>query len=327
MLYLTTRSRTDSFTANRALHESAAPDGGFFLPYRFPVLSAEEIANLFDQSFSQRLAAMLNRFFPVKLTAWDVEFCAGKNIFSSFRFGRKICGIRAWNTVHHSVDQLEGRLYALLCNEIYSGHIPSGWGKIAIRISLLFGFTAELMREGIADFDIALNDDDFDMVIAAWYARAMGLPIGTILVGCGSNSGLWDLIHKGEASSQQLKKYSGLEMLVYSTLGLEANLRYLQTKGVYKLDPLQLPRFNTGMFASVVGHNRMTSLIQGVMRTDGLLIDPSMAVCYGALQDYRAKAGESKVTLILSTAAPSRWKKEILQTTGIAESEFDKFTQ
>lgn len=325
MLYLTTRSRADSYTANRALRESAAPGGGAYLPFRFPVLSREEIDELSNQSFSEAVAQMLNRFFSVKLTAWDVEFSAGRNLISLFRFGRKICCVRAWNSVHSTMDHLAGRLYALLCHEIYTGQTPSGWAKMAICISSLVGFTAELMKNGVSDFDIALNDQDFDMVVAAWYCRSMGLPIGKILCACGANSALWDLLHKGEANAKQLKNYPGVEMLIYSILGLEENLRYLQTTGIYKLDALQLPKVNAGMFASVVGNNRMTSLIQGVMRTDGILIDPAMAVSYGVLQDYRSKVGESNLTLILSTQNPANRKKEIVQAAGIPESEFEKY--
>lgn len=327
MLYLTTRSRTDSYTSNRALRESAAPEGGAFLPFRFPVLSQEEIAELSNLSFSEAAAQMLNRFFPVKLTAWDVEFSAGRNLISLFRFGRKICCVRAWNSVHKAMEQLTGRLYALLCSEIYVGQTPSGWAKIAIWISLLVGFTAELMKNDIASFDVALNDQDFDMVVAAWYCRSMGLPIGNILCGCGANSALWELFHKGEANAKQLRNYPGVEMLIYSALGLEENLRYLQTSGIYKLDRFQLPKVNAGMFASVVGYNRMTSLIQSVLRTDRILIDPAMAVSYGALQDYRSKTGESNMTLILSTQDPANRKKEIVQAAGIPEGDFEKYTK
>ena len=53
MLYLTTRDKFDTHTAYRALREDRAPNGGFYLPFRMPVFSAEELAQLKNKSFGQ----------------------------------------------------------------------------------------------------------------------------------------------------------------------------------------------------------------------------------------------------------------------------------
>ena len=63
MLYISSRSKNDSFTAHRVLHNEMAPDGGVFVPFRLPTLDAEQIARLREQSFCKTVSDILNIFF------------------------------------------------------------------------------------------------------------------------------------------------------------------------------------------------------------------------------------------------------------------------
>ena len=78
MLYLTTRSKRDAYTAHRVLREGRGPDGGLYIPLRKPAFSEEDIAALGKKRFSECMADILNLLFHTKLTAWDVEFTAGR---------------------------------------------------------------------------------------------------------------------------------------------------------------------------------------------------------------------------------------------------------
>ena len=72
MLYATTRSDHDTFTSERALKESRAPDGGLYVPMRQVSYTPDELANLLEQSVSGIIAAIMNRFFSCKQTERDV---------------------------------------------------------------------------------------------------------------------------------------------------------------------------------------------------------------------------------------------------------------
>ena len=63
MLYQTTRTVNDSYTAARALSEDRGPDGGFFLPLRLPQFSKAEIKKLGEKSFSENVAETINLLF------------------------------------------------------------------------------------------------------------------------------------------------------------------------------------------------------------------------------------------------------------------------
>ena len=78
MLYLTTRTRNDTYTAARAISEDRCPDGGFFVPLKLPQLEREQIRQVACKSFSQNVADIINLFFPTQLDSWNVEFAIGR---------------------------------------------------------------------------------------------------------------------------------------------------------------------------------------------------------------------------------------------------------
>ena len=61
MLYVTTRNKEEVYTAHKTLTENRAADGGFFVPFRMPVFSKEEIASLEKKSFGHCVAEVLNK--------------------------------------------------------------------------------------------------------------------------------------------------------------------------------------------------------------------------------------------------------------------------
>ena len=90
MLYVSTRNHVDSFTAYRVLHEDHAPDGGMFVPMRFPAFLPEELCQLKTSSFGEIVSIVLNKFFSANLSAWDVEICAGRHPFKLVPMNHKM---------------------------------------------------------------------------------------------------------------------------------------------------------------------------------------------------------------------------------------------
>ena len=78
MLYVTTRTKNDTFTAARALAEDRSSDGGLFVPLRLPQFDPAQIRQLGKQSFSQNVADVINLFFGTKLDSWAIEFAVGR---------------------------------------------------------------------------------------------------------------------------------------------------------------------------------------------------------------------------------------------------------
>ena len=336
MLYVTTRSRTDSYTAYRALHEGVASDGGEFLPIRLPQYTHEQLEAIMSDNFNETVARVLNLFFSVRLTGWDIEFAIGRKPIRLLNMGRKITVAELWRNTEADYNIAARRIYARLCDNLGAQNSPNGWSAIAIRIALLFGVYGELRKQEIYTFDAAASGKDMQQVMALWYARNMGLPVGRILCGCNENCWIWDLTHKGELTftapvqtcTPDLDRIpSGIERLVYGTLGQEETIRYLGAcadKASYCLSQEQLQKLNSGMFSSVVGGRRVMDLIASVYRTNQYLIDPYTAISYGTLQDYRAKTGENKLTVLFSEGNPEHFADVISQATGLPMRDIKK---
>ncbi len=337
MLYLSTRSKAESFTSHRALHENCTPDGGFFVPFRLPVYDACQISHLKSDSFGETVARVLGDFFSTDITGWDVDCVIGKNAVNLTSMSQRIIVGKLWNNPDGSYRYLVTRLYERLSGA-YGKPVPA-WPAIAIRIAVLFGVTGEMQRLGVDHFDVAVTVGDFSLPMAAWYARRMGLPIDTIICACNENNACWDLLHRGEMDTGatvvktltlelDAQNPSYLEQLIFSTVSVEENLRYLEASGkkrtFYLTDGL-LPRLSQGLFVSVVGQKRVEPVINSVYRTGAMLLDPYAAIAYGGLQDYRAKTGESRPTLVLSDKSPATFLQTVCHATGLTKEDVKRY--
>lgn len=333
MLYATTRSKTDTYTAHRVLHEDRSPDGGFYIPFRMPVVSKQQLEQMKTCSFGENVAEILNLFFSAGLTGWDIDCAIGKSAAKMICMSHRVMLIQLWNNP-------EGD-YAYICSQIYNklnGEqkvcCPTDWAKIAIRIAVLFGIYGIVPAD---EFDISVNSGDFSVPMAVWYARKMGLPIGTIVCACNENSAPWDFLHRGDMNTGLTKvetalteldipNPSGLERLVFATLGYDETCKYVETsnrKGVYGLQPYMLQNLNEGMFVSVVGKDRAESVISSVYRSNQCVLDPYTAVSYGSLQDYRAKTGEGNPTVLLWEKSPCNSLPLVTRATGLSLEEIE----
>ena len=321
MLYITTRSSHDAHTAYRSLCTDVAADGGRYLPFKMLQYAAEEIALLHGKSFSQVVAEILNTFFNANLSGMDVDFCIGKNTVKAITMNHRICIAELWHNPQGSYDSLVSSLN----DKIYGKGVPSTWFKIAVRIAVLFGLYAQLRAEGVVAeeqlLDIAVDTTGFVDPIAAIYARQMGLPIGTVICTSVDDSTVWDIIHHGSfAANIDSCLSEGLEQLLYISLGRSAAAKYIEAisnKKGFKIGEAEQPLLSAGLFCSVVGNSRTNETINKVYRSNNYLITPSAALCYGGLQDYRAKTGSTSMTLLLSDRTPMSFTEQISKATGL----------
>lgn len=333
MLYVSTRNTTDSYTAHRTLQEDCAPDGGKFVPFHLPQLTPEELDGLKEKTFSQAIAQILNLFFSKHLNSWDVEFCIGRYPFKLEVLGQRIAVAQLWHNPEARFSYATQGLYQKLCEKKGVTNLPSPWVRIAVEIAVLFGLFGELFRQGIESADIAVPTDDFLCPIAVWYARRMGLPIHCIICGCNENSGIWDFIHRGELATgisryrahcleSDISQSDGLEYLIHGALGTTEVTRYLDVCadcGSYILTEEALNILNQGLFATVIGTDRIDAVISSVYRTNGFVLDPHTAASYGALQDYRARTGENRYTLLLAQCSPLFASEKIASAIGCSQ--------
>ena len=322
MLYVTTRSTAESYTASKTLSDSRATDGGFFVPMKMPHFDRSEIKALAQKSFSQNVAEILNLLFQTQLDSWAVEFGIGRYPVRLVNISGRVILAETWHNPSWRFERLAKSVEKTIRQSDQINQIPSDWLMIAARIAVLFGIFGELMARGEVahdrPVDIVVPVGDFSGPMAAWYARSWGLPVGNILCCCNENSGCWNFIHKGEircdASVVETTTPAcdkavpeDLERLISATLGHRENerFRYCCTEGgLYYLEDNQHQRLREGLYASVVGQQRLEWAILNLYKTDGYISDPYTALAYSGLMDYRAGTGETRKALILSEESP-----------------------
>lgn len=324
MLYVSTRNRTDSYTAHRALHEASAPDGGMFVPFQLPEFQSEDLSSFRSRTFCDNVAYILNLFFSSHLTSWDVEMSVGRYPAQLTTLPRKLMIAELWHNLPASFSQMESALYARLCGNHSVEYVPN-WVKIAIRIAMLFAIYGEIdPNDPGRKIDLAVEARFFIAPVAAWYARKMGLPIGKIICAGYENSDVWDLLHRGELNCASMQVDSvGIERLIYHTVGQEEAARFADSckaRKLYAIDEEQLAILSDGLFAAVVSKDRIQSTINSFYRSNDYIPDTVAAISYGALQDYRAKTGESCQTLIFSLSSPANHKDELSRILGLPAS-------
>ena len=171
MLYTTTRSDLDSFTAERALKEACAPDGGLYIPMQLRTMDQQELAALMGQSTTGILAAVLNYFFNSKLTDKDIQFALGRETAKLVDMSHRITVAECWRNPDGDFSRIQRLLAKRLA--VDKRDTPVGeWLKIAVRIALFMALYAQMVREGKIHLgqciDVALLSENFCGPMAAW---------------------------------------------------------------------------------------------------------------------------------------------------------------
>ena len=319
MLYVTTREINDPQTTAKALSADRGADGGLFVPFQMNKLTQEELQALFERSFSDCVAQVLNLFFSCKLTGPEVELTIGRNPLKLVPMNHRIVIAELWHNLDSSYDYLERLLAEKVCSSQGVEPILTSWLRIGIRIAVLCGIFAQLYRLGMAsNVDVTVPTGDFTAAAAVWYGRSMGLPIANIICSCNENSGVWELLHLGELHTDGEATVTTtpladtvvpveLERLISATMGREEAKRYIaccESGKIYRPYLEQLGDLKRGMFSAVVSRSRLDALIPSVYRTNSYILGTYTALAYGGLMDYRAKTGETRPALMIAERSP-----------------------
>ena len=329
MLYVTTRNNGDIFTANHPLTKNRAEDGGAYVPFKLPRLDGEFLKQIREMPFNHRVAAVLNLLFGTRITGWEVDFAIGRQVVRLKNMPHRVMLGQMWHNADGCFDSLRDDLVCLIRKE----EGVTEWADIAVRMACLTALLAEVCADERAAVDVAVPSGDFSAVMAAWYCRAAGLPIGNIVVGCCENAALWDLICKGELRTGQVATATitplcdqvvprNLERLIFACGGNREVTRYLDAcqKGEWYYPGNDvLSHMRKGLHIRVVGQKRVVFTMPNVYTANGQILGPYDALSYSAVLDYRAAAGENRLALLLSDRSPGRDAAAVAGAMGISE--------
>ncbi len=180
--------------------------------------------------------------------------------------------------------------------------------------------------------NICVPTGNFGNILAAYYAKRMGLPVDRLICANNQNRVLTDFFHEKKYSakrdlsltsspSMDILVSSNLERLLYHLQGEEAVRRAmgaLEATREYTWDALP-----EDFRAYTLEEEACSRVIAHGFR-QGLLLDPHTAVGYGAAMEFQRESG-GKV-LVASTASPYKFPQKVLESLGV-EVEANPFAQ
>jgi threonine synthase len=215
------------------------------------------------------------------------------------------------------------------------------WGRLVPQIVYYFSAYAELIKDGsIAPgekINFVVPTGNFGNILAAWYAKDMGLPVNRLICASNGNNVLTDFIIKGVydkrrdfyrtlSPSMDILISSNLERLLYELSGKNAAMvqnwmKDLSEKGIYKVDDRTKERIQKVFWGGFSNDDETLSGIQGVYEDCGYVMDTHTAVAMDVYDKYVIKTGDLTQTVIVSTASPFKFNGSVAAALLDGESE------
>ncbi len=209
------------------------------------------------------------------------------------------------------------------------------WGRVLPQIVYYVSAYAELVRTGKLELGKPLNvcvpTGNFGNILAGYYARRMGVPIGKLLCASNANNVLTEFIRTGVydrnrpfyttiSPSMDILISSNLERLLYLLSGSDEAVRgymdALGAEGRYEVAPAIREAVSEAFCAGYCDDERTKNTIGKVFSQSGYLLDTHSAVAYTVLMDYRAATGDDTPSLVVSTASPFKFCTSVLTALG-----------
>ena len=231
-------------------------------------------------------------------------------------------------------------------NMEFSSANSINFGRLVPQIVYYVSSYCDLIKNGKIkageQFNVVVPTGNFGNILAAYYAKQMGIPIGKFICASNKNNILTDFINTGvydrnrdfyttTSPSMDILISSNLERLLFELLGKdEAKVSDLMSKlskdGKYEIDADTLAKLKAEFVGGCCDDEQTAETIKWLFDEYNYLCDTHTAVAVKVYKDYVEKTGDKTQTVIVSTASPYKFSKSVLCAVDNAddtETEFD----
>ena len=184
--------------------------------------------------------------------------------------------------------------------------------------------------------NVVVPTGNFGNILAAFYAKNMGLPIGKLICASNENKVLYDFFSTGtydknrefiltSSPSMDILISSNLERLIYNIAGNDAAknaelMKQLQTTGKYDITADMKNKLDD-FYGNYTSEQETAEVIKALYEKTGYIIDTHTAVAAGVYGKYKAQTGDNDTkTVIASTASPFKFTRSVMNA---IESKYD----
>ncbi len=216
--------------------------------------------------------------------------------------------------------------------KVFSSANSMNVGRLIPQIAYYVGAYFELVKTGEITqgqaVNVAIPTGNFGNILAAYYAKKMGLPIGKLICASNANTVLTDFFNEGiyqkdrvfhttHSPSMDIVVSSNLERLLFEVskgdCGTVANwMTALQEKGKYALDAGQRSILKD-FYAGACSDEKTLETIREVYQTEKYVADPHTAVALAVEKEYRLKTGDVTKCIVVSTASTFKFSESVLK--------------
>lgn len=258
--------------------------------------------------------------------------------------------------VEGNFDDCQNGVKAIFTNEeikseleknkmMFSSANSINWGRLAPQIIYYISAYATLVKdEEIKAGDkinIVVPTGNFGNILAAYYAKHMGVPVNKLICASNTNKVLTDFITTGVydrnrqfyttiSPSMDILISSNLERLLYLMCGEnDAQIREwfgsLAKEGRYEVTPEIKAKLAEEFAAGYCDDNETKATIKKIYDKYSYTLDTHSAVAVKVYEDYRQSMGDTTKTVIASTASPYKFSASVLEAIEGKPSSLDEF--
>ena len=222
---------------------------------------------------------------------------------------------------------------------IFSSANSINWGRLLPQVVYYLSTYAELVKAGEIQLGEAINvvvpTGNFGNILAAYYAKKMGLPVNKLICASNSNNVLTDFLKTGVydrnrpfyttvSPSMDILISSNLERLLYALSGendtqVADYMSQLNASGRYEVSEDIKAQIRDLFAAGFTTEDETEETIGKMWQEKQYLIDTHSAVAFHVLEQYRRETGDKTVSVVASTASPFKFGDAVLKAIGVQD--------
>ena len=195
----------------------------------------------------------------------------------------------------------------------------------------VYAYTKLLENEQIEngeEINVVVPTGNFGNILAAYFAKHMGVLIKTLICASNDNKVLYDFFTTGtydrkrefiltNSPSMDILISSNLERLIYLSTGCDAAadaalMKDLSEKGSYTVTE-KMRQFMSDFRGGFATEAQNEATIRKIFEDTGYLIDTHTGVAATVYNAYKAETGDQTKTVIASTASPYKFSHSVLE--------------
>lgn len=190
---------------------------------------------------------------------------------------------------------------------------------------------AQLLKRGeIAQgeqINFVVPTGNFGNILAAYFAKNMGVPIAKLICASNENKVLYDFFETGvydrnrefvltSSPSMDILISSNLERLIYLTAGRDADknasfMKALQQQGRYEITQ-DMKAQMADFYGNYASEQETADTIKAVYEKTGYVMDTHTAVAAAVYHKYKAATDDGTKTVVVSTASPFKFTRSVM---------------